>query len=611
MNKSYTIFTENDRLPMDTRETDGGNNNVIVIGSSGSGKTHNFLKPNILQCNTNMVISDAKGTLLKECGHVLEKDGYVIKILNLHDLSKSMRYNPFQYIESEDDIEYLALCMASSMANGKERSAGTGDTYWLEMATILLKALIGAVYYEFPLRERNVDTMLKLFQMSSVERYNEQSELTSWFCKVERKSKISYHVRNYNMFESQAGADRAQASCLGVVGSILAQWQLSSVRNLTLYDELELYSFDNRKTALFVIYDDTDPSKNFISNILYSQLFKILIRKAEQTYEGRLHIPLRFYLDDFANTTIPGFVDMIATIRSREISACIILQSESQLTAKYSVDADSVIENCAAYLFTGTSGTKTAKAVAERFGMELKDVLHLPKDKFIVYADRQIRIGTKYRPENHINFCDGFYDYEKAIIKERKRHSELNKLFEEQIRQYEEMLQISQSILEENRNAGKGETIQKERKTDVTAKRKCSLKNNFFDSQEEEIFYSILKGELFNHPDIYVGLHVPLKELFQICEPETEKNITCDFVLRAKEDFRVICGIDIIGGTHKNHPEQHQKELIKERIFSQNDICLIRVSPKEFYEPKWDITLVNAIKKFKNPGEQKAKHLRV
>lgn len=598
MDRNYTIFTENTTLPLDTRETDGGNNNVIVIGSSGSGKTHNFLKPNILQCNTNMVISDAKGTLLKECGHVLEQNGYVIKILNLHDLSKSMRYNPFHYIESEDDIEYLALCMASSMANGKERSAGTGDTYWLEMATILLKALIGAVYYEFPLKERNVDTMLKLFQMAGVERYNEPSKLTRWFRRVERESRISYHVRNYNMFESQAGADRAQASCLGVVGSILAQWQLSSVRNLTLYDELELYSFDDRKTVLFVIYDDTDPSKNFISNILYSQLFKLLIRKAEQTYEGRLCIPLRFYLDDFANTTIPGFVDMIATIRSREISACIILQSESQLIAKYGVDADSVIENCAAYLFTGTSGTKTAKAVAERFDMEPKEVLHLPKDKFIVYADRKIQIGTKYRPENHVNFCNGFYDYEKAIARERERHSELNQLFGEQIRQYEEMLQIGQSILEENRNAGKGEKPQRQMKTSVKAKQACSLKNNFFDSQEEEIFYSLLQGELINQPDIYVGLHVPLKELFQIQESELEKDITCDFVLRAKDNFHVICGIDIIGDVYKRHPEYYQKEQIKEQIFSQSGICLLRLRPEDFYEPEWDIALVNAIKKY-------------
>lgn len=591
MNRNYTIFTENDTLPLNTKETDGGNNNVIVIGSSGSGKTHNFLKPNILQCNTNMVISDAKGTLLKECGHVLEQNGYVIKILNLHDLSKSMRYNPFQYIESEDDIEYLALCMASSMANGKERSAGTGDTYWLEMATILLKALIGAVYYEFPLKERNIDTMLKLFQMAGVERYNEQSDLTGWFRSIERKSKISYHVRNYQMFESQAGADRAQASCLGVVGSILAQWQLSSVRNLTLYDELELYRFDDRKSALFVIYDDTDPSKNFISNILYSQLFKLLIRKAEQTCEGRLHIPLRFYLDDFANTTIPGFVDMIATIRSREISACIILQSESQLVAKYGVDADSIIENCATYLFTGTSGTKTAKAVAERFGMELKETLHLPKDQFIVYTDRKIRIGTKYRPEKHANFCAGFYDYEKAIIIERQKHRELNKLFEEQIRQYEEMLRISQSILEENRNAGKCEEIPEEPVTAVTAKTENCLKTNFFATSEEEMFYSILKGELVSHPDIYVSLHVPLKELFQMQESEIEKEITCDFVLRAKDNFHVICGIDIIGTEHKKHPEHYQKELIKEQIFSQNDIYLIRVRPEDFYEPQWDITL--------------------
>lgn len=597
--KEYTIFTETDMLPLDTRETDGGNNNVIVIGSSGSGKTHNFLKPNILQCNTNMVISDAKGTLLKECGHVLEQNGYVIKILNLHDLSKSMRYNPFQYIESEDDIEYLALCMASSMANGKERSAGTGDTYWLEMATILLKALIGAVYYEFPLKERNVDTMLKLFQMAGVERYNEESELTGWFRRIERESRISYHVRNYNMFESQAGADRAQASCLGVVGSILAQWQLSSVRNLTLYDELELYSLDDRKTALFVIYDDTDPSKNFISNILYSQLFKLLIRKAEQTCDGRLRIPLRFYLDDFANTTIPGFVDMIATIRSREISACIILQSESQLVAKYGVDADSVIENCAAYLFTGTSGTKTAKAVAERFGMELKEVLHLPKDKFIVYADREIRIGTKYRPENHVNFCSGFYDYEAAIIKEREKYRELNKLFEDQIRQYEEMLKISRSILEENRNAGRSEQPQKGKSVPVTAGQEYRVKSNFFNSKEEETFYSILQGELICHPDIYVGLHVPIGELFRMQETEREKNITCDFVLRGKDDFRVICAIDIIGISRKNYPEYYQEELMKERVFRQNDIHLIRIKPDDFYDPDWDIILVSAIKKYR------------
>lgn len=537
--------------------------------------------------------------MLKECGHVLEQNGYAIKILNLHDLSKSMRYNPFQYIESEDDIEYLALCMASSMANGKERSAGTGDTYWLEMATILLKALIGAVYYEFPLKERNVDTMLKLFQMAGVERYNEQSELTVWFHRVERESKVGYHVRNYKMFESQAGADRAQASCLGVVGSILAQWQLSSVRNLTLYDELELYSFDERRTVLFVIYDDTDPSKNFISNILYSQLFKLLIRKAEQTCEGRLCIPLRFYLDDFANTTIPGFVDMIATIRSREISACIILQSESQLVAKYGVDADSVIENCAAYLFTGTSGTKTAKAVAERFGMELKEVLHLPKDQFIVYADRNIRIGTKYRPENHVNFCNGFYEYEKAIARERKRHGELNKLFEEQIREYKEMLLISRSILEENRNAGKCKKLQKEIKTSVTARQEGRLKSDFFASQEEKTFYSILQGELIGQPDIYVGLHVPLKELFELQQTEIEKDITCDFVLRSKDDFQVICGIDIIGNAQQKHPEHYQKGLIKERIFSQNGIYLIRVRPEDFYEPQWDITLVNAIRKFR------------
>lgn len=602
-----TIFTQSHSLPMDTRETDGGNNNVIVIGSSGSGKTHNFLKPNILQCNTNMVISDAKGTLLRECGHVLEQNGYTIKILNLHDLSKSMRYNPFQYIEREDDIEYLALCMASSMANGKERSAGTGDTYWLEMATILLKALIGAVYYEFPLKERNVDTLLKLFQMAGVERYREESELTVWFQRVRRESRVSYHVRNYQMFESQAGADRAQASCLGVVGSILAQWQLSSVRNLTLYDELELYRFDDRRTALFVLYDDTDPSKNFISNILYSQLFKLLIRKAEQTPEGRLRIPLRFYLDDFANTTIPGFVDMLATIRSREISACVILQSESQLVAKYGVDADSVIENCAAYLFTGTSGTKTAKAVAERFGMEMKEVLHLPKDQFIVYADRQIQTGAKFRPENHRNFREGFYDYEEAIARERQRHPLRSRPFREQIRQYEELLRISQSIVEENRDAQEEERPGAFREVPAGerpgAPQRVPVRKTPFATLEEEMFYSILQGELGGRPDIYVELHVPLKELFET----EERGITCDFVLRARENFQLICGIDIRGGGENSQLEHEKEELIKERLFSQNGIRLIQVRPEDFYEPEWDIALVNAIKQFSDalqPGKE-------
>lgn len=539
--------------------------------------------------------------MLKECGHVLEQNGYTIKILNLHDLSKTMRYNPFHYIESEDDIEYLALCMASSMANGKERSAGTGDTYWLEMAAILLKALIGAVYYEFPLKERNIVTLLSLFEMAGVERYGSQSDLTTWFQKVEKESKISYHVRNYRMFESQAGADRAQASCLGVVGSILAQWQLSSVRNLTLYDELDLYNIDDRKTALFVIYDDTDPSKNFISNILYSQLFKLLIRKAERTCEGRLQIPLRFYLDDFANTTIPGFVDMIATIRSREISACIILQSESQLTAKYGIDSDSIIENCATYLFTGTSGTRTAKAVAERFGMEVKEVLHLPKNQFMVYMDRQIRTNNKYRPENHVNYLPGYYDYAGAIQRERENHRELNLLFAEQINEYQNMLKVSKQIRDENRNGGGmktegGESDSRPRKNAAANRRQTP-----FDDQEEAMFYALLQDEIKNHPRVMVHPHVRLTELFEGDEPLEQ--MFCDFILRDTETLACICGIDVDGPKHRLGPEQIKRERQKEALFYQNGIRLVKVKPDEFYDEGWDIDVISAISRYYSGGK--------
>lgn len=628
----YTIFTESDRMTLNTRETDGGNNNVIVVGSSGTGKTHNFLKPNILQCNTNMVISDAKGTLFKECGHVLERNGYTIKILNLQDLSRSMRYNPFHYIENENDIEYLALCMASSMSNGKERSAGSGDTYWLEMATILLKALIGAVFYEFSFAERNIDTMLKLFEMAGVEQYNEESDLTRWFHEIEQKSKISYHVRNYNMFESQAGADRTQASCLGVVGSILAQWQLSSVRNLTLYDELELYHFDERKTALFVIYDDTDPSKNFLSNILYSQFFKLMIRKAESSDEGRLRIPIRFYLDDFANTTIPGFVDMIATIRSREISACIIVQSESQLQAKYGIDSDTIIENCAAYVFTGTSGVKTAKAVAERFDLTLQEVLHLPSDSFLAYMDRSIRKNKKFRPETHPNYLPGYYDYTKAIDRERKKHAGLEKMFAKQIAEYQDMLSISHGIREENKQAvEKDNLIVSSANAHISQTPVYTLKEHFFRNAEEQTFYSLLLTEIRTWTEVSLGVHVPLKEIFTAVRESNDEEvakriskfsfekaennisgkqdggrlqddlagINCDFVLRDINTFRVIIAIDVQDEKNTTEPEQRQQEARKESLFRENHLDYIRVKPRDFDDEWWDIAVVNAIKRSK------------
>ncbi len=370
------ILTKTERLMMSNRPknpANARNKNVLIVGGSGSGKTRFWLKPNLLQMHSSYVVTDPKGSIVIECGNALLKHGYVIKIFNTINFKKSMHYNPFAYINSEKDIlKLVTTLIANTKGDGK-----AGDEFWTKAETLLYCALIGYIHYEAPVEEQNFSTLIEFLNAMEVREDDEefQNPVDLMFEALEKKKPNHFAVRQYKKYKLAAG--KTAKSILISCGARLAPFDIQEVRDITAYDELQLDTLGDKKTALFLIMSDTDATFNFLISMIYTQLFNLLCEKADDVYGGRLPVHVRCLIDEAANIgQIPNLEKLVATIRSREISACLVLQAQSQLKAIYKDNADTIIGNMDSRIFLGGSEPTTLKELNQALGKETIDTFN-------------------------------------------------------------------------------------------------------------------------------------------------------------------------------------------------------------------------------------------
>ena len=404
------LLTNTERLTMDSRPKlpkYARNKNVLVIGGSGSGKTRFFIKPNLMQMHSSYVVTDPKGTVLIECGKLLQKGGYIIKTFNTINFKKSMKYNPFEYIRSEKDILKLVNTL---IANTKGEGEKSSEDFWVKAERLYYCALIGYIWYEAPDEEKNIITLLDMINASEAKEDDEnyKSPVDLLFDRLEEKEPEHFAVKQYKKYKMAAG--KTAKSILISCGARLAPFDIKELRDLMEYDELELDKIGDRKTALFVIISDTDDTFNFIVAMMYTQLFNLLCDKADDVYGGRLPVHVRFLLDEMANIgQIPKFEKLIATIRSREISASIILQAQSQLKAIYKDNADTIIGNCDTTLFLGGKEKTTLKEISETLGKETIDMYNTSETRSNQksYGLNYQKLGKELMTQDELSVMDG------------------------------------------------------------------------------------------------------------------------------------------------------------------------------------------------------------
>ena len=380
--QNNVILTQTEYLTMNSRPKNpkyARNKNVMVVGGSGSGKTRFYVKPNLMQMHSSYVVTDPKGTIVIECGKMLERNGYDIKVLNTINFKKSMKYNPFAYLRSEKDILKLVQTI---IANTKGEGEKAGEDFWVKAEKLYYTALIGYIFYEAPREEKNFATLLDMIDASEVREDDEnyKNPIDHLFDALERKDPTHFAVKQYRKYKLAAG--KTAKSILISCGARLAPFDIKELRELMSEDDLALDTIGDKKTALFVIISDTDDTFNFVVSIMYSQLFNLLCDKADDVYGGRLPVHVRFLLDEFANIgLIPKFEKLIATIRSREISASIILQAQSQLKAIYKDHADTIVGNCDSMIFLGGKEKTTLKELSETLGKETIDLYNTSENR--------------------------------------------------------------------------------------------------------------------------------------------------------------------------------------------------------------------------------------
>jgi len=395
--RNNVILTQTESLTMTNRPKDpktARNKNVLIVGGSGSGKTRFWLKPNLMQCNSekypvSFVVTDPKGSLINETGKMLLRYGYKIKVLNTINFRKSMKYNPFAYIHSEKDILKLVTCL---IQNTKGEGKG-GDDFWVKAETLLYTALIGYIWYEGPEEERNFTTLINLINMMEVREDDEEFEndVDILFKELKAKDPNHFAVRQYAKYKLAAG--KTAKSILVSCGARLAVFDIAELRDVMAYDELELDKLGDRKTALFLIMSDTDDSFNFLISMCYTQLFNLLCEKADDVYGGRLPVHVRCLIDEAANIgQIPKLEKLVATIRSREISCCLVLQAQSQLKALYRDNADTIIGNMDSRIFLGGSEPTTLKELSTALGKETIDLANTSENR-----GKEVSHGLSYQ----------------------------------------------------------------------------------------------------------------------------------------------------------------------------------------------------------------------
>lgn len=403
-------LTQTERLTMNSRPKQpkyARNKNILVIGGSGSGKTRFFVKPSLMQMHSSYVVTDPKGTVLIECGKLLQRGGYRIKVLNTINFKKSMKYNPFAYLRSEKDILKLVNTI---IANTKGDGEKSGEDFWVKAEKLYYTALIGYIWYEAPDEEKNFTTLLEMINAAEAREDDEdfQNPVDLMFERLEEKDPEHFAVKQYKKYKLAAG--KTAKSILISCGARLAPFDIKELRELMETDEMELDTIGDRKTALFVIISDTDDTFNFVVSILYTQLFNLLCDKADDVYGGRLPVHVRCLLDEFANIgQIPKFEKLIATIRSREISASIILQSQSQLKAIYKDNADTIVGNCDTTLFLGGKEKTTLKEISEILGKETIDSFNTSetRGRELSHGLNYQKLGKELMTQDEIAVMDG------------------------------------------------------------------------------------------------------------------------------------------------------------------------------------------------------------
>lgn len=408
--ENNVLITNSERIMMNNRPDNpkyARNKNVIVIGGSGSGKTRFYVKPNLMQMHSSYVVTDPKGTLINECGKMLYDNGYEIKVLNTINFKKSMKYNPFAYIKSEKDILKLVQAI---IANTKGEGEKAGEDFWVKAERLYYTALIAYIYYEAPIEEQNFATLLDMIDASEVREDDEtyMNPVDRLFEALEKKNPNHFAVRQYKKYKLAAG--KTAKSILISCGARLAPFDIKELRDLMSEDELDLDKTGDRKAALFVIISDTDDTFNFVVSIMYSQLFNLLCDKADDEYGGRLPVHVRCLLDEFANIgLIPKFEKLIATIRSREISASIILQAQSQLKAIYKDNADTIVGNCDSTLFLGGKEKTTLKELSESLGKETIDLFNQSETRSNQksYGLNYQKLGKDLMSQDELTVMDG------------------------------------------------------------------------------------------------------------------------------------------------------------------------------------------------------------
>ena len=403
------ILTKTERLMMSNRPPDpknARNKNVLVVGGSGSGKTRFWLKPNLLQCHSSYVVTDPKGTIVLECGQAMLKNGYKVKILNTINFKKSMHYNPFSYVHSEKDILKLVTTL---MTNTKGEGSG-GDPFWEKSERLLLTALIAYLHYEAPVEEQNFATLLEMLNTMQVLEDDEeyQNPVDLLFEDLAKTKPNSFAGRQYKLYKLAAG--KTAKSILISCGARLAPFDIQELRDLTMYDELELNTLGDKKTALFLIMSDTDSTFNFLISMVYTQLFNLLCDKADDVYGGKLPIHVRCLIDEAANIgQIPNLEKLVATIRSREISACLVLQAKSQLKAIYKDHADTIIGNMDSQIFLGGSEPGTLKDLSEMLGKETIDAYNTSdtRGNSPSYGTNYSKLGHELLSRDELAVLDG------------------------------------------------------------------------------------------------------------------------------------------------------------------------------------------------------------
>ena len=407
--ENNVLLTQTERLMMSSRPKQSKyarNKNVLVVGGSGSGKTRFFVKPNLMQMHSSYVVTDPKGTVLIECGKLLERGGYRIKVLNTINFKKSMKYNPFVYLRDEKDILKLVNTL---IANTKGSGEKSGEDFWVKAERLLYCALIGYIHYEAPDEERNFTTLLDMINASEAREDDSefQSPVDLMFERLEEKDPEHFAVKQYKKFLLSAGKTRS--SILISCGARLAPFDIRELRELMESDELELDTLGDRKTALFIITSDTDPTFDFVTAMIVSQLFNLLCTKADDKYGGRLPVHVRCLLDEVANITIPNLERLISVLRSREISACLVVQAQSQLTAIYKEHADTIIGNCDTTLFLGGKEKTTLKEISEVLGKETIDSFNTSENRGrdVSHGLNYQKLGKELMSQDELAVMDG------------------------------------------------------------------------------------------------------------------------------------------------------------------------------------------------------------